>query len=54
LASVYKKIEEIIREEIVAVGGQEVFLPVLMPKSVGKNRTMGIFGDALMKLRSFW
>jgi len=30
---VYKKIEEIIREEMIAVGGQEIFMPTLHPRS---------------------
>lgn len=31
---VHRKIENIIREEINAIGGQEVFLPVLQPKAI--------------------
>jgi len=31
---VHKKIEQIIREEMDAIGGQEVFLPVLQPKAL--------------------
>ena len=31
---VYKKIENIVREEMNAIGGQEIFLPVLQPKDL--------------------
>jgi len=31
---VHKKIERIIREEMVAIGGQEVYLPILIPKNL--------------------
>jgi len=31
---VHKKIEKIIREEMVAIGGQEVYLPILIPKNL--------------------
>ena len=30
----YKKIEDIIREEMDAIGGQEIFMPTLQPKSL--------------------
>lgn len=49
---VYKKIEQIIREEMVAIGGQEVFLSVLMPKELWqKTGRWDSFGDALMKVK---
>ena len=31
---VHKKIEEIIRQEMIAIGGQEIFLPALQPKNL--------------------
>ncbi|HOM32994.1 MAG TPA: His/Gly/Thr/Pro-type tRNA ligase C-terminal domain-containing protein [Candidatus Paceibacterota bacterium] len=49
---VYKKVEQIIREEMVAIGGQEIFLPVLMPKELWeKTGRWESFGDALMKIK---
>jgi len=49
---VYKKIEQIIREEMVDIGGQEVFLPVLMPKELWeKTGRWESFGEALMKIK---
>lgn len=49
---VYKKIEQIIREEMLAVGGQEVFLSVLMPKELWeKTGRWTSFGEALMKVK---
>ena len=41
---VYKKIENIIRQEMDSIGGQEVYLPALQPKSLwletGRWKTM--------------
>jgi len=49
---VYKKIEQIIREEMIAIGGQEVFLPVLMPKELWqKTGRWDSFGEVLMKIK---
>lgn len=49
---VYKKIEKIIREEMEAVGGQEVFFSVLMPRELWEKtgRWEG-FGETLFKLK---
>ena len=49
---VFKKIEQIIREEIEAINGQEVFLPVLMPKELWeKTGRWESFGEALFRLK---
>src|SRR3989339_1826599 len=49
---VFKKIENIIREEINAIGGQELFLPVLMTRELWEKtgRWEG-FGPSLFKLK---
>ncbi len=49
---VFKKIENIIREEINAIGGQELFLPVLMTRELWEKtgRWEG-FGSALFRLK---
>jgi len=39
---VVKKIEQIIREEINAIGGQEFFMPTLQPKENWEKREGGI------------
>ncbi len=49
---VFKKIENIIREEINAIGGQELFLPVLMPRELWeKTGRWESFGSALFKIK---
>lgn len=35
------KVQEIIREEMAAIGGQEFYLPALNPREVWKNRAGG-------------
>lgn len=49
---VFKKIENIIREEMIAVGGQELFLPVLMPRDLWeKTGRWTNFGETLFRLK---
>lgn len=49
---VFRKIEQIIREEIEAIGGQEVFLPVLMPRDLWeKTGRWASFNEGLFKLK---
>ncbi len=48
---VFKKIEQIIREEVEAINGQEVFLPVLMPRELWeKTGRWESFGETLFRL----
>jgi len=49
---VFKKIEQIIREEMEAIGGQEIFLPVLMPRDLWeKTGRWTDFGETLFRLK---
>ncbi len=49
---VLRKVEQIVREEMDAIGGQEIFMPSLQPKEYWEttNRWMGV--DILFKLNS--
>jgi prolyl-tRNA synthetase len=50
---IIKKIEEIIREEMNKIGGQEVFLPVLHPAKIWEESgRWGSFGPELFKLKN--
>lgn len=49
---VFRKIQQIIREEMEAINGQEIFLPVLMPRELWeKTDRWSTFGDALYKIK---
>ncbi|MCD5396117.1 MAG: hypothetical protein LR000_00330 [Candidatus Pacebacteria bacterium] len=48
---VHKKIEKIIREEMIKIGAQEVFLPALHPKSIWQTTGRWETMDALFKLK---
>lgn len=51
---VLKKIEDIIREEIVRIGGQEVLMPALQPKEVWQATGRWETFDALFKVESHY
>jgi len=49
---VLKRVEQIIREEMNAVDGQEVWLPMLQPKSLWEETgRWGVYGKELMRLK---
>jgi prolyl-tRNA synthetase len=49
---VFRKIQQIIREEMEAINGQEIFLPVLMPRELWeKTDRWSTFGEALFKIK---
>lgn len=48
---VYKKIEQIIRQEMDAVGGQELLMPALTPKEIWQTTNRWDNFDALYKLK---
>jgi prolyl-tRNA synthetase len=49
---VLKRVEQIVREEMNAVGGQEVWLPQLQPKALWEETgRWGIYGKELMRLK---
>jgi prolyl-tRNA synthetase len=49
---VLKKVEEIVREEMNKVGGQEVWLPQLQPKDLWEETgRWGLYGKELMRLK---
>ncbi len=50
---VLRKIENIIREEMVAVGGQEILMPALQPKENWDITDRWNHFDALLKLKAF-
>jgi prolyl-tRNA synthetase len=49
---VLKKIEEIVREEMDAIGGQEILMPVLHPKSIWETTKGWDNIDVLFKIKS--
>ncbi len=49
---VLKKVEQIVREEMNAVGGQEVWLPMLQPKNLWEETgRWNVYGKELMRLK---
>ena len=49
---VLKKVEQIIREEMTQVDGQEVWLPQLQPKNLWEETgRWGVYGKELMRLK---
>ena len=50
---VLRKIENIIREEMTAVGGQEILMPALQPKEIWDKTDRWSHFDALLKLKAF-
>src|SRR5262245_4794055 len=49
---VLKRVEQIIREEMNQIGGQEVWLPQLQPKDLWEEtKRWGIYGKELMRLK---
>jgi len=49
---VLKKVERIVREEMDKVGGQEVWLPILQPKSLWEETgRWGVYGKELVRLK---
>ncbi len=51
---VFKKIENIIREEIIAIGGQEILMPALQPKSNWEQTKRWDTLDSLIKFTTFY
>lgn len=51
--AVLRKIENIIREEMIAVGGQEILMPALQPKENWDKTGRWNNFDALLKLKAF-
>ncbi|MFN3967186.1 MAG: proline--tRNA ligase, partial [Endomicrobiia bacterium] len=49
---VLKKVEQIVREEMNAIGGQEVWLPLLLPKELWEETgRWQLYGDELFRLK---
>ncbi|TBR25458.1 proline--tRNA ligase, partial [bacterium] len=49
---VLRKVEKIVREEMVAAGAQEVWLPVIQPKSLWvETGRWGVYGKELLRLK---
>jgi prolyl-tRNA synthetase len=49
---VLRKVEQIIREEMNAIGGQEVFLPSIQPAEVGQESgRWGLYGKELLRIK---
>jgi prolyl-tRNA synthetase len=49
---VLKKVEQIVREEMNAIGGQEVWLPMLQPKNLWEETgRWNVYGKELMRLK---
>src|SRR5690349_15058556 len=47
-----KKVEQIIREEMLAIGGQEVWLPMLQPRELwDETGRWGVYGKELIRLK---
>ncbi|MEK7160930.1 MAG: aminoacyl--tRNA ligase-related protein [Patescibacteria group bacterium] len=51
--AVLRKIENIIREEMLAIGGQEILMPALQPKENWEKTDRWNNFDALLKLKAF-
>jgi prolyl-tRNA synthetase len=51
---VFKKIENIIREEMVAVGGQEILMPALQPKTNWEKTGRWDTLDSLIRFQSYY
>ncbi|MBI3552914.1 MAG: proline--tRNA ligase [Elusimicrobia bacterium] len=49
---VLRKVEKIVREEMDAIGGQEVWLPVIQPKALWQETgRWGVYGKELLRLK---